>query len=581
MKSVLSQASGPPSAAAIVRPADLSGWVGALPYANPGAVLRELDSELSLLNAAEVKPSVRFELLELHAGAYVRLLNALSATHASRGVSAVEQHRSFAETARRLTLRMADGYKLVVDGTAARKASLFAKRRSDAAPIQRVVLFLCFSLNHYYDQYLPTEARVWMELAKLYQLAGERDALDRSVSRGDHRQEFGKPISHLYKLALLTGLADPYHHGPGEVWKVFELMGECADAAHLGPEAPAQDAEGVFVIDPDGVERAKPLQSEAGAEAVNAYYLDTKSTTERLQEMHDQAIQDQGEDFTSARAKQQFTSILNRVVRSLKEPAQRSNDRKPIATPVNLAVGITATQNLIDGSAVVGTEATFTAGPDAPVQAGEQESDEESEADRVAVLKMIDPRSGATVDIGVAAEERKRLMASKQNGKSDEESILATYGTEPWQVTNRSRRGVGIMRHDAPRIPLCVGEIVSFATKKNAVALGVVRWLTVDEAGVYRAGIEIIGKRADPVRLRGAQDEDNPSAARPALALPFFGADEKVAALAALPGTFSEQGVLIVESPDRETQVWIEMTDLVDVTPSCERFSYRIAPRKA
>jgi len=138
-----------------------------------------------------------------------------------------------------------------------------------------------------------------------------------------------------------------------------------------------------------------------------------------------------------------------------------------------------------------------------------------------------------------------------------------------------------IMRHDAPQIPLCVGEIVSFATKKNAMALGVVRWLTVDEDGVYRAGIEIIGTRAEPVRLRAAQDEDNPSAARPALALPFFGADEKVAALAALPGTFSEQGVLIVESPDSETQVWIEMTDLVDVTPSCERFAYRIAPRKA
>ena len=136
------------------------------------------------------------------------------------------------------------------------------------------------------------------------------------------------------------------------------------------------------------------------------------------------------------------------------------------------------------------------------------------------------------------------------------------------------------MRHDAPQIPLCVGEIVSFATKKNAVALGVVRWLTVDEAGVYRAGAEIIGKRADSVRLRAAADEDNPSAARPALALPFFGADETVATLAALPGTFSEQAVLIVERPGTEAQVWIEINSLIDATPSCERFSYRIAPRK-
>ena len=80
--------------------------------------------------------------------------------------------------------------------------------------------------------------------------------------------------------------------------------------------------------------------------------------------------------------------------------------------------------------------------------------------------------------------------------------------------------------------------------------------------------------------MRAAEEEDNPSAARPALALPYFGADEKVATLAALPGTFSEQAVLIVESPDTETQVWIELNSLIDATPSCERFSYRIAPRK-
>lgn len=551
-----------------------------MPYANPGAVLRSLDEELSLLNAAAIKPSARFGLLELHAGAYVRLLDALTQVQANRGVTALEQHRAFAETARRLTLRMVDGYKLVVDGTAAKKSSLFANRRSDTATIQRVVLFLCYSLNHYYDQYLPTEPRVWMELAKLYQLAGERGTLDRPGSQGKHRREFGKPISHLYKLALLTGLADPYHHGPGEIWKMFEFLGECADSADLGPEPPTAGHEGIFIIDPDGVERARPLASEAGGKVEKGYYLDTRSTSELLQKMRDEADQGGRDAFPTARSQQQFVSILNRVIHSLKEPAQRSNDRTPLATPVRLAVGITATQCLIGGPAVVGTEAIFTAGPDIVVQSAESESEAEPKNDRVALLKMIDPRSGATVNIGVAADTRKRGLRSKEGGgteESDEESVMATYGTEPWQVTNKSRRGIGIMRHDPPRAPLCVGEIVSIATKGRASAIGLVRWLTVDEAGVYRAGVEMIGKRADSVTLRAAEDEDNPGAARPALALPFFGADEKVATLMALPGTFSEQGVLIVESLASETQVRIQMKNLIDATPSCERFSYRIA----
>ena len=574
--SVLGRASDSPDAVAIVRPADLKNWIGALPYANPGAVLRSLDEGLSLLNAATVKPSVRFELLELHAGAYVRLLDLFSQEQGNRGVNALEQHRAFAETARRLTLRTADGYKLVIDGTAPKKSSLFGNRRSDIAAIQRAVLFLCYSLNHYYDQYLPTEPRVWIELANLYRLACERGALDRPGTRDDQRRGFGKPISHLYKLALLTGLADPYHHGPGEVWKIFEFLGECADATHLGPEPPSAGPEGIFVIDPDGVERAKPLESEAGGEAAKGYYLDTKPAFELLQQMRDEADQGCRDAFPTARAKQQFVSILNRVIHSLEEPAQRSNDRTPIATPVRLSVGITATQCLIGGPAVVGTEATFTAGPNVVGQGAESEAEEDEEDDRVALLKMIDPRSGATVDIGVATDSRKRAKIGGGADESDDAGVMATYGTEPWQVTNRSRRGIGIMRHDPPRTPLCVGEIVAFATKERASAIGLVRWLTVDEAGVYRAGVEIIGKRADSVTLRAAENEDNPGAARPALALPFFGADEKVAALAALPGTFSERGVLIVESPDSETQVRIQMKSLIDATPSCERFSYRI-----
>jgi hypothetical protein len=576
-KVVPNQAPGPPNAVAITRPADLNCWIDALPFANLGGVLANLDNELSLLNNATVKAPVRFDLLELHAGAYVRLLASLSRAQGSRGVNALEQHRAFAETARRLTLRMADGYKLIVGDTVARKFSLFANRRSDIAPIQRAALFLCYSLNHCYDQYLPTEARVWAELAKLYRLASERSSLDRSVSRGELRPEFGKPISALYKLALLTGLANPYQHGPGEVWKMFEFLEECADAAVLGTEPPSRGSECIFVIDPDGIEHARPL--DADRDIANGYFFDTKPVSELLQRMRDEAEQGGRDAFPTARSKKQLLSILSRVIRSLNEPAQRSNDRKPKSVPVHLAIGITAAQYHIDATTVVGTEATFTAGPGATVH--DREPDLESKNDRISSLKMVDPRSGSTIDVGVTAKVRRRAAGAKSGGggEAEETGIMATYGTEPWQVTNKSRAGIGILRYDPPRIPLCVGEVVSIAAKGRVSAIGLVRWLTIDEAGIHRAGAEIIATRADCVSLRPTEDEDNPGAARPALALPFFGAGEKVASLVAPPGTFSEQGELIVESLNSEFQVRIEMTNLIDATPSCERFSYRIAPR--
>jgi hypothetical protein len=240
---------------------------------------------------------------------------------------------------------------------------------------------------------------------------------------------------------------------------------------------------------------------------------------------------------------------------------------------VQLAVGIAATQRLIGGPIAGGAQATFTAGTDVVTQGAESKNEE------VAVLKMIDPRSGGTVDVGVDIDTRKGGIGRKKDGGADgpdEASIMANYGTEPWQVTNKSPRGIGIMRQDAPQTFLCVGEIVSIATKKRAPAIGLVRWYTVDESGIYRAGIEIIGKRADSIAVRAAKDEGNLGAARPALALPFFGADEKVATLAAPPGTFSEGRVLIVDSPGSDARVRVQMKSLIDATPSCERFTYRV-----
>jgi hypothetical protein len=561
------QVAGRPKTVAVTNPADLKNWIGALPYANPEAVLLSLDQEVSRLNNAAVKPSVRFELLELHAGAYVRLSDSLSQGRGNRGVAALERHRAFAEAARRLTLRMADGYKLVVDDTTPKKLSLPANRRSNSAAMQRAVLFLCYQLNHYYDQYLPTEPRVWIELARLYRLAGERGALDQPGSRGDLRREFGKPISHLYKLALLTALADPYHQGLGEVWKMFEVLGECADVARLSPELPSAGPEGVFVIDPDGIERARPLKSETGGEVAKGYYLETKFASALLQKRRDRANRGGRGVFPTTRSKQLFVSILDRVILSLKEPPTRVTDRKFVAAPVNLAVGITATQFLIGGPDVGGTESTFTADPDAPVQVVEWESEAESEAK----------------NDGVAVDARKRGTRSKKGGGadgSDEAGVMVTYGTEPWQVFNKGKRGISILRNDPPQTPLCAGEIVSFATKKLPSTIGVVRWLTVDEAGVHCAGIEIISKHAESVSLRAAKDKDNPGAARAALALPFLCDDEKVATLAASPGTFSERGVLIVENLGSGNQVRIQMKSLIDATPSCDRFSYRITHGK-
>lgn len=574
-KAARDQASQAQTDVATVRPADLKQWIDALPYANRGAVLESLSHELSLLNAVEIKPSVRFELLELHAGAYVRLLSSLIQQRAGGGAAALKHHRVFAEMARAVTQHLADGYALIVDGAASKKGALFGKRRSDVPAIQRAILFLCYTLNHHYDQYLPTDPRVWIELTRLYEVARERGALDRPGSRGDFRLEFGKSVSHLYKRTLLTGLADPYHHGPGEVWTMFDFLGECADAAELTTDPPSTGPEGVFVIDPSGEERAWPLSFDSGADARDRRYLNTITTCAHLQGMRDETEQGDREDFRSPRAKRQAVSILNRMIRSLQEPAQRSNDRTPIAAPVQLAVGISATQQLIGGKVMGGAQATFAEGKEIVSQGAESQDDD------VAVLKMIDPRSGGTVDVDVDVRKRNAGAGGDKGGGaggSEQAGVTAVYGTESWNVTNKSRRGIGITRSDPPQNPPCVGEIVSFSTKKNTSAIGLVRWFTVDEAGIYRAGIEIIGKRADSISIRAAEDAGNAGAARPALAMPFFGADEKVATLVALPGTFREQGTLIVQSADSENQVTVQMNSLMDATPSCERFTYRVGP---
>ncbi len=346
-----------------LRPQDLRSWVDSLPFANLGVSLGHLAAETSRLNASAVKPTVRLDLLEIHATAYHRLLEALQRDPGARNIAIFEKRRAVADTTRALTTNLATGYGLVVDQVLGHGRVLrFTRTRILASALQRAVLFLCHTLLHYHDHYLPPDPSLWSELDRLCRLAVAQKLAQRSVPARGLSPEFGASVLHLYKRALLTGLIDPQRHG--EIWQVSALLESYVDDLRILDKGSAPQSEGVFVFDPKGAYRSTPFAPLGAGQRCSdqSRLLDTGPLCAAVESMLEEIRNAKPESAVDARTQRHTASILWQVKRSLTAPAARRTrrtQRTAVQARVLLATGISACQRLFGGRALAAARASF------------------------------------------------------------------------------------------------------------------------------------------------------------------------------------------------------------------------------
>lgn len=496
-------------------------WIEALPFANPDVMVRNLLDTVSQLNRSPLKPTARLALMELYAQPYHYLKDLQEKHGASRTAAAFEKHRLESDAIRRIAGEMAYGYKIVV-ATSIGKKSIFGKNKELTVALQRAVLFLAFALMHSYDEYLPSPVHLWGELLELYSYAKQGDLENQSIAGNTRHDGFQSTIANTYKRILLTSLVDPFHLAQGDIWRVFTQMGRWADAARLIDFAEVDKATGFFVVDP-GKEGGPSPYADATARGVSelCQLLDANPVIQRIQEaLKKEEVTEPSEKF-----------LLGRIARSLGIPPKRHAPRESTGGHVRLTSGITTLHHYLGGGN--GAAASEPEAPEAPADEGIEIGD----------------------DIGGA------LLVS---GPS--------YQTEGWNLVNKGPGGVGILRHSRPAISIGVGELIgiSYAAETSPDELwsvGVVRWLTIADAGDYYLGIQILSERAQAITVRSEFDGGE----RAALALPRV-AEVKGATLLTPKGCYAKGGTFVVETGAETLRV--RVGSLVETADTYDRFSY-------
>ena len=515
-----------------IRPVYVEEWIESLPYANPLVLQRNFHEQLFKLNRTPVKPSTRLTLMELYLRPCEYLLELQERQGPIHSIAILEKQRTDTDAARKISVEMAYGYKTVLANSLG-KPSLFGPSKELKLALQRACLFLSYALLHCYGEYLPTPTGYWSEFHALYLHARHRKLLETPVGKTGGRPESAMTVAATYKRMLLTSLVDPYHLGYGNVWNVYSAFSVCIDETTIEAIRNVDKPVGLFVIDPDLDQRPLPYRDAEADLSDNHLLLDANPAMEILM-----ARLDAGNtgDLGARPDRQISTDLIHSIVRALGIPPKRHTPREYSEGRVGLTTGLTSLHHFIGGK-----RASELASPPA-----ERPDDE--------------------YDVGVDTEDQSP-------------EVEGSYTAEYWELQNRGPGGIGIIQRLRPSITIGVGELIGVQIPVKGQAdtdwiIGVVRWLSIDNAGEYQAGVQILAQSAEPAAISIRDDQSALDAEpRAALAVPKLAAS-KTATLIVPPGFFARNVPLLVQTSSASVEIKAEA--LIESTNTYERISYSI-----
>ncbi|MFT5445833.1 MAG: hypothetical protein ACI9DC_000994 [Gammaproteobacteria bacterium] len=523
IKLSLPKISTEPDPAVEIRPVYVEEAVESFAYANPPVLLDQNLEALQKLNAQPIKPAQRVAVLDLYLKVYAYGLNVRRTQDAAQTGTSVNRQRAISRRLRLNAIELALGYKQALSEIVVRK-NLFSSSREYRTCLQRAMLCTSQAVLHCYDEYRPTEERLWLETIALYKVADKDDLAEQLVSSAVDEPLFSQSIAGCFKRFCLTSLVDPYHLAYGELWTVHEAFGEYANQASIVDITQTKRPAGLFVIDPTRDTKPTTLVQYKGTPGEHCRLLDANPILDLLRKRH----QSGGQRDPLA------SHVLTAMIRALGLPPKRHSPREQSEGKVNVSAGLSTVHYFIGGS-------------------------------QLSKRPRIENADGGDVEITDVSNQP--------------DSQRSSYRYEPWRIANEGPGGVGILRETQPATPVGVGELVGmqFPLRGDGEfdwAIGVVRWLSIDGDQEYQAGVQTLGELATPVTAFSENVTDTITRIpRPTLALPSMGT-EPGNTLIAPRGLFTRGDMLRIQTDNHS---WlVEALALSEGTSTYDRFTYRI-----
>jgi hypothetical protein len=473
-------------------------WLQRLPLASPVNAARQLLAALASMNRVQMDASTRHKLLTLYRPMITRIAGELEMQIAETGIPPAAKQRQTGALMRELLVELAYGYKRVLLAMASRRFT-FGGDKAVSEVTTHIMTALSDILAVGYRTYSPFPAGVWREMHQLYQFAQETGFSDLASA--------GITPSLVYRQALLTALADPYHMQHAEFVHTRLYLESFGHLARLVKSGDNPSREGFFIAtDADAPIVQTPGNTQAGL------WLQTGALCRHLQET---AVKLQLGDtprhiglphaMESGLAQHLFKSLL----KNWSKVAQRVFKRYPsVEAEIRLVSGVPAIHRLLELSAAPRPPEERASGG-VPL-AGAAEGSLRSNGEPAGV-----PLAGAASET-TRGDPALSVTGNQPHADSQAEATL-------WKVMNDSAGGLALSGAPGAPLKLKVGDaIVIQESTEGKWSLAVIRWIRMDDAQGVRLGVARISPRVQPVRVRPLHGQRSPGA-EPALYIPGSG----------------------------------------------------------
>ncbi len=511
-----------------IRSVYVEEWVDALPYANSGVLMRELQDALQKLNRSPLKPSLRLELLEHYRQPCLRLLQNREVQTSAVHAGTFEKVRAETGELRQLLAELANGYKRVLSDSLTGR-SRWGKNKTVATATQRSIHCLVNQQLLCFEQYHSIPAALWRELGELWAFAEKSGFHQQSGKANASSADAHLSPENLYKQILLCSLVDPCHLAYGAIWKISRLLTSYTDKAVFQVGKPIDKLTGLFLVPTNG-EAPSPCR-EAPTAVDSCQLLDTSPLLTALRTQL---------ELPPKSHSSETHALLQHMVRAFSLPPQRHLPRAAGKGEVLIASGLSTLHHYLGEGSTDTT--TGIAGNEPHAETGDADD----------------------IEIGLPDNEFTSGPA------------IHSYATESWEITNEGPGGVGMLRQLSPGVTPRVGELVGIRSQpETRWSIGVVRWLNIGENGAHQAGVQLLGKKARAVMLRPTESKASALNQLPALVL--AAADDSGKPTLLIPA-----GIYAAERPMRVTTSngathRIVLERCLDNSGNYERVDYRAA----
>ncbi|HEB99467.1 MAG TPA: hypothetical protein ENJ05_08175 [Thiotrichales bacterium] len=510
------------------RTATLRAALDTLPYADAVGATQQVLERLRDINHQILPGGHRYELMQAFSEAYARLHEGLRAGTAEGGPVVEQRHRLLAE----FTEQLLNGYKYIINSSQDEKQR-WGKPKHLVGAINYSAHLILLLLAARYQEYLPTDERLWHEAIQISQFAADTGYPASPAADFPFAPEGRLNATGSMTLAALLRLADPYHLPPNAIWELLQYL--CGHMTEISQRSEAPEGEAVAGVLPLCIscdsDRAVRHQGKLHGEIAIA--LDVVELLHSIQEdigRLDASLPPARIGFSRNLGRRDAVQLLNHLLKQYRLPPERRLVRVDAhEETIEIGIGLETAFTLHNGGV-----------PFNP-------------------MEYIDLQDEEEIDIGYPLE-----------------TLSACYRSKPKQIRcsclNRSAGGMALHQAAGAEFPLKVGQLVVLPSGKNGGWLtGAVRWVVNHGDEGREAGIQYVARDARPAAVRPLTG-DVETRFLPALTLRLQQGESIYRILFGTRGLFHKDRLLELEENDERRQ--IRCIRLLESNTNFERFIY-------